>query len=133
MNICVTNLSRETSEDALRYAFSAFGQVRLVNIVGDETTGGLKAFVSMPIEHEARTAIGAMNGKNLCGRIVQAVGQAGTNILRIRDKPVVSRGVRGRAGRDGHGRDGHGRDGHGRDGHGRDGHGRARRGKRRKS
>jgi hypothetical protein len=128
MNICVTNLSRETGEDALRYAFSAFGQVRLVNIVGDEATGELKALVSMPIEHEARTAIGALNGKNLCGRIVQAVGQAGTNILRTRDKPVVSRSVRGRAGRDGHGRDGHGRDGHGRDGHGR-----AHRGKRRKS
>ena len=128
MNICVTNLSRETSEDVLRYAFSAFGQVRLVNIVGDETTGELKALVSMPIEHEARRAIGAMNGKNLCGRIVQAVGQAGTNILRVRDKPEVSRSVRGRAGRDGRGRDGRGRDSHGRDGHGR-----AHRGKRRKS
>ncbi len=128
MNICVTNLSREASEDALRYAFSAFGQVRLVNIVGDETTGELKALVSMPIEHEARRAIGAMNGKNLCGRIVQAVGQAGTNILRIRDKPEVSRSVRGRAGRDGHGRAG--RDVRGQAG--RDGRGRAHRGKRRK-
>jgi hypothetical protein len=128
MNICVTNLSRETGEDALRYAFSAFGQVRLVNIVGDEATGELKALVSMPIEHEARTAIGAMNGANLGGRIVQAVGQAGTNILRIKDTPVVSRGVRGMAGRGGRGKAG--RDAHGRAG--RDGRGRAHRGKRRK-
>jgi hypothetical protein len=129
MNICVTNLSRETGEDALRYAFSAFGQVRLVNIVGDETTGELKAFVSMPIEHEARKAIGAMNGTNLCGRIVQAVAQAGTNILRIKEAPVVSRRVHGRAGRDVHGKAG--RDGRGKAG--RDGRGRAHRGKRRKS
>ena len=113
MNICVTNLSRETSEDALRYAFSAFGQVRLVNIVGDETTGELKALVSMPIEHEARTAIGAMNGTNLCGRIVQAVGQAGTNILPHQGYAGSFPTVRGKAGRDGRGR--------------------ARRGKRRKS
>ena len=137
MNICVTNLSRETSEDALRYAFSAFGQVRLVSIVADEATGGLKALVSMPIEHEARAAIGAMNGANLGGQIVQAVGQAGTNILRIRDTPVVSRGVRGPAGRGGRGQAGRdvrgraGRDGRGKGG--RDGRGHAHRGKRRKS
>ena len=113
MNICVTNLSRETSEDTLRYAFSAFGQVRSVSIVGDETAGGLKALVSMPVEHEARTAISKMNGQDLQGRIVQAVGQVKTNILRLREKPAVSRGGRG--------------------GTRRDGHGRARRGKRRKS
>jgi len=102
MNICVANLSRETSEDTLRYAFSAFGQVRSVSIVGDRTTGELKAFVSMPVEHEARTAIEEMNGKNLHGRIVQAVGQVKTNILRAREKPAVSRAYRGGARRDGH-------------------------------
>ena len=104
MNICVTNLSRETSEDALRYAFSAFGQVRLVSIMGDKTTGELKAVVSMPVEREAKIAISEMNGKNLHGRIVQAVGQAGTNILRYEERPRVSRGDRGRARRDTHGR-----------------------------
>lgn len=104
MNICVTNLSRKTSEDTLRYAFSAFGQVRSVSIVGDETTGELKALVSMPVEHEARTAISKMNGADFQGRIVQAVGQVKTNILHHRESPVVSRpghrGVR----REGHGR-----------------------------
>jgi hypothetical protein len=128
MNICVTNLSRETSEDAVRYAFSAFGQVRLVSVMGDDTTGECKALVSMPIEHEARAAIGAINGKTLQGRIVQAVGQPGTNILRIKDTPVVSRQVRSRAGREVRGRAG--RDG--RSKAGRDGRGRAHRGKRRK-
>jgi len=104
MNICVTNLSRETSEDTLRYAFSAFGQVRAVSIVGDKTTGEVKALVSMPVEHEARTAISQMNGKDLQGRIVQAVGQVKTNILRLREKPPVSRNDRRGARRDGHGR-----------------------------
>ncbi len=102
MNICVTNLSRETDEDTLRYAFSAFGQVRSVSIVGGGTTGELKAFVSMPVEHEARAAIGEMNGKNLHGRIVQAVSQVKTNILRTRDRPGVSRGDCGGARRDRH-------------------------------
>ena len=106
MNICVTNLSRETTEEALRYTFSAFGQVRQVNITGDAATGGVKALVSMPIEQEARTAIDAMNGKDLGGRIVQVVGQAGSNILRIRDTPVVSRGIHARAGREDRGRPG---------------------------
>lgn len=104
MNICVTNLSRETSEDALRYAFSAFGQVRAVSIVGDKITGELKGLVSMPVEREARTAISKMNGADLEGRIVQAVGQARSNILPLREKSVVSRGYRGGARRNGHGR-----------------------------
>jgi hypothetical protein len=104
MNICVTNLSRETSEDSLRYAFSAFGQVRAVRIVGDKITGELKGLVSMPVEREARTAISQMNGKDLHGRIVQAVGQAKTNILPLRERPAVSRGDRRGTRRDGHGR-----------------------------
>jgi hypothetical protein len=104
VNICVTNLSQETSEDTLRYAFSAFGQVRSVSIVGDKVTGELRAVVSMPVEHEARTAISKINGQDLHGRIVQAVGQAKTNILRFRDRPAVSRPTRGGARRNGHGR-----------------------------
>jgi len=104
MNICVTNLSHETSEDALRYAFSAFGQVRSVSIVGDKTTGERKALVSMPVEQEARTAISKINGQSLQGRIVQAVGQVKTNILRLREKPAISRGDRRGPRRNGYGR-----------------------------
>ena len=104
MNICVANLSRETNEDNLRYAFSAFGQVRSVSIVRDETSGESKGFVSMPVENEARTAISEMSGKDLHGQIIQAVGQAKTNILRSRDRPGASSRDRGRARPDGHGR-----------------------------
>ncbi len=109
MNICVTNLSHKTSEDAVRYAFSAFGQVRSVSIVGDETTGELKAVVSMPVEHEARTAISKMNGTDFQGRIVQAVGQAKTNILRRKESPGISRPAPRGAGRNSHGRTQRGR------------------------
>ncbi len=104
MNICVTNLSRETSEDTLRYAFSAFGQVRSVSITGDKATGELKALVSMPVEHEARTAISKINGQDLQGRIVQAVGQVKTNILRFRERPAVARSAPRGPRRNGHGR-----------------------------
>jgi len=126
MNICVTNLSHETSEEALRYAFSAFGQVRSVSIVGDKETGELKAVVSMPVEQEARTAISRMNGQNLHGRIVQAVGQMKSNILQFREKPAVARPDHRGARHNAHGRAD-------RRGVRRNGHGRPHRGKRRRS
>jgi len=125
MNICVTNLSPQTSEDALRYAFSAFGQVRSVSISGDKTTGTLKALVSMPVEQEARMAISKMNGADFQGRIVQAVGQVKTNILYHRESPGISRPER---------RSDRRPDRHGdRRGARRGTHGRAQRGRRRRS
>jgi hypothetical protein len=113
MNISVVNLSPETNEDHLRYAFSAFGQVRAVRIIRDETSGESKGLISMPVENEARTAIRQMSGKDLQGRIIQAVGQPGTNILRHHEEPAASR--------------------HDRRGPRRNGRGRVHRGKRRKS
>jgi len=113
MNICVANLSPETTEDHLRGAFSAFGQVRAVRIVRDEASEEAKALISMPVENEARTAISRLSGKDLQGRIIQVVGQPGTNILRHGDQPGISRG--------------------GRRGTRREGRGRARRGQRRRS
>ena len=87
MNISVANLSRETTEDSLRYAFSAFGQVRLISITKDETTGEAGAFVSMPIESEAQTAISRMNGKDLDGQTVQVEkSRLKPNILNHTDK-----------------------------------------------
>ena len=71
MNVYVANLSREMTEDSLRFAFSAFGQVRAVTITRDEATGEASAFVSMPIVNEAQTAIRRMNGKDLDGRTIQ--------------------------------------------------------------
>ena len=74
MNIYVGNLSDETTEDDLRYAFAAFGQVRFVNIVRDGGTGEsrVSGFVGMPSTNEAQAAIENMNGKDLNGQTINA-------------------------------------------------------------
>jgi RNA recognition motif-containing protein len=70
MNIYVGNLSLETTEDELRQAFAAFGQVRFINIVRDRSTGESRGFgfVTMPSKSEAQAAIDEMNGKDFKGQ-----------------------------------------------------------------
>ena len=69
MNIYVGNLSTDTSEDDIRQAFGAFGEVATVRIVRDGATGESRGFgfVEMPNEDQGRAAIGEMNGKELKG------------------------------------------------------------------
>jgi len=73
VNIYVGNLSSEITEDDLRQAFAAFGQVRFVNIVRDGASGESRGFgfVSMPSMSEAQEAIAEMNGKDLKGQAVK--------------------------------------------------------------
>lgn len=70
MNIYVGNLSYKASEEELRQAFSAYGQVSAVAIIKDAATGQSRgfAFVEMPNATEGQAAITAMNGKDLDGR-----------------------------------------------------------------
>lgn len=70
MNIYVGSLSYDTSEDELKRAFEAFGQVESVNIIKDKFTGKSKGFgfVEMPTDSEAQAAIDGLNGKDLKGR-----------------------------------------------------------------
>lgn len=70
MNIYVGNLAREATEDELRQAFGAFGQVASATIVKDKFTGEPRGFgfVEMPAKAEAQAAIAGMNGKQLKGR-----------------------------------------------------------------
>ncbi len=70
MNIYVGNLSYSMSEDELRDAFGAFGQVSSVKILMDRETGRSRGFgfVEMPNQSEAETAIAQLNGKDLGGR-----------------------------------------------------------------
>jgi RNA recognition motif-containing protein len=92
MNVYVANLSREITEESLRYTFSAFGQVRSVIITRNETTDEASAFVSMPIESEAQTAIRQMNGADLDGRTIQVEkSRTKPNLLDHRDKPSDAR------------------------------------------
>lgn len=70
MNIYVGNLSRDVSDDELREAFEAFGQVESANVIKDRFTGESRGFgfVEMPSKEEAEKAISDMNGKDLKGR-----------------------------------------------------------------
>ena len=73
MNIYVGNLSYGMSEDELRDAFGAFGQVSSVKILMDRETGRSRGFgfVEMPNQSEAETAIAQLNGKDVGGRALR--------------------------------------------------------------
>ena len=70
MNIYVGNLSYEVSEDDLRQAFEAHGEVSSANVITDKFTGRSRGFgfVEMAKEDEAGAAIAALNGMDLKGR-----------------------------------------------------------------
>ena len=67
VNIYVGNLSREVSEDELRKAFEAFGQVTSVNIIKDRYSSESRGFgfVEMATKTEAQAAINGLNGTSL--------------------------------------------------------------------
>ena len=60
------------TEQELREAFEAHGQVQEVHMVSDRETGRSKGFgfVEMPTSAEAQAAIGALNGKEFGGRAI---------------------------------------------------------------
>lgn len=70
MNIFVGNLSYDASENDVRQAFEAHGDVASVAIIMDRTTGRSKGFgfVEMPEKGQAEAAIQALNLAELCGR-----------------------------------------------------------------
>jgi len=70
MNIYVGSLSYEVTEEDLREAFEAFGEVETVKVIKDNYTGRSKGFgfVEMPSKAEGRSAIDGLNGKELKGR-----------------------------------------------------------------
>jgi cold-inducible RNA-binding protein len=73
MNIYVGNLSYGMSEDELRDAFGAFGEVSSVKILMDRETGRSRGFgfVEMPNKSEAEAAIAQLNGKEVGGRALR--------------------------------------------------------------
>ena len=72
MRIYVGNFSYEMTEQELREAFEAHGQVQEVNMITDRETGRPKGFgfVEMPTSAEAQAAIDALNGKEFGGRAI---------------------------------------------------------------
>lgn len=73
MNIYVGNLSHEASEDDMRQAFEAFGQVTSATIIKDKFSGESRGFgfVEMPTKTEAQAAITGLNGQDLKGRALK--------------------------------------------------------------
>ena len=70
MNIYVGNLSYGLTEEALRAAFAAHGQVDSARIIKDRETGQSKGFgfVEMSTEAEAQAAISKLNDQSFEGR-----------------------------------------------------------------
>ncbi|RMH66140.1 MAG: RNA-binding protein [Calditrichaeota bacterium] len=70
MNIFVRNISFQVSDDELRAAFEAYGEVDSAKIIKDRETGRSRGFgfVEMPQEEEARQAIENLNGSDINGR-----------------------------------------------------------------
>ena len=73
INIYVGNLSYETTDDDLRAAFEAHGQVSSAKVIMDRATGRSRGFgfVEMPNDAEARAAIEDLNGSDFGGRTLR--------------------------------------------------------------
>lgn len=95
-NIYVGNLDFKITEDELRQAFAAYGQVDNVTILKDRDTGQPRGFgfVEMANDEEAEKAINAMNGMQL--------GSRSLNVNEARPK-VSKGGFGGGGGRGGYG------------------------------
>jgi RNA recognition motif-containing protein len=93
MNIYVGNLPYNVTEDEVRQAFEAFGQVSSVSLIKDKMTGQMRGFgfVEMPNMDEAQAAIQNLNGRDFKNRSL-VVNPA---------RPREERGDRGGGGRGG--------------------------------
>jgi RNA recognition motif-containing protein len=82
MNIFVGNLAAGVTDDDLKQAFGAHGQVASVSVIKDRDTGQVRGFgfVEMPNDVEARAAVAALNESDLKGqalRVSEAHGKGG--------------------------------------------------------
>jgi RNA recognition motif-containing protein len=77
MNIYVGNLAYSVTEDELRAAFSAYGDVTSASLIMDKFSGQSKGFgfVEMANNADADTAIKSLNGTSLKDRNI-TVNQA---------------------------------------------------------
>ena len=73
MNIYVGNLAYQVTEDELREAFGAFGEITSCNVIRDKETGKSKGFgfVEMPEGSQGEAAIQQLNDTNLLGRNIK--------------------------------------------------------------
>ena len=69
-SVFIGNLNFDTSENDVRATFEQYGQVVRVTMVTDRETGRPRgfAFVEMPDDLEAASAIEDLNGRDVAGR-----------------------------------------------------------------
>ena len=98
MNIYVGNLPFSVTEEDLKRAFEAYGQVATANVIKDQYSNQSKGFgfVEMEDQAEAQAAISGLNGKDLNGRTI--------TVNEARPKADKGRGGFGGGGRSGGGR-----------------------------
>ncbi|MEM6327208.1 MAG: RNA-binding protein [Bacteroidota bacterium] len=70
MNIYVANLPYSATDDQLREAFEAHGEVSSATVIKDRETGRSRGFgfVEMPDDTQAKAAIEAMHDQDMGGR-----------------------------------------------------------------
>ena len=92
-SLFIGNLNFETSESDVRVTFEQYGTVKRVTMVTDRETGRPRgfAFVEMPDDQEAASAIDDLNGRDITGRAL-IVNEA---------RPRPERGTAGGEGRGG--------------------------------
>ena len=75
MNLYVSNLSYTLTDDELRAAFEAFGDVSNARVILDRETGRSRGFgfVEMPDNNQATAAINGLNGQEIGGRLAKVV------------------------------------------------------------
>ena len=73
MNIYVGNLAREVTEDELREAFEAFGEVASAKIITDRISGESRGFgfVEMTDDEKGKEAMSGLDGTDLKGREIK--------------------------------------------------------------
>jgi cold-inducible RNA-binding protein len=74
MNIYVSNIPYQTTEENLREAFAAFGEVSSARIILDRMTGKSRGFgfVEMANDEQAKAALEGVNGMEMDGRKINA-------------------------------------------------------------
>jgi cold-inducible RNA-binding protein len=72
MNLYVSNLMSQVTDQDLMKLFSTYGQVSSVKVITDRNTGVSRGFgfVVMPQQTEADKAIRELDGKNVEGRSI---------------------------------------------------------------
>ncbi len=70
MNIYVGNLSSDVTDEMIRGAFESFGEVTSAKVIRDKYTGQSRgfAFVEVPAQSQAETAMKSLNGKEFRGK-----------------------------------------------------------------